>query len=215
MLAVLIQKWCCKTTQTLFILLMLFCNSSVYGDSTAACQQIAKDIDWSPVEKWVWEKICTGETANLDEYEGNQQRVPITKKMGPISDENKDTGLLLCKVHITDYGKKDGNENETDQEDDKAKNKDTYVLNPDLNVWGEHREISPKFLKDILLNESLASNIQSSGIEIKGAYFKERIKLQNAQIKFPLKLEFSFFASIVNLNSINVKDTLSFDNSYF
>lgn len=196
---------CNKTTQILFILLMLFCSTAVYGDSKQACQDKVENTGWSLVEEFVWEKICAGETADLDEHEGNQL-VSITKKTDPNSNENKNTSLSLCKIHITDYDGSEKNEN---------KNKDEHELDPTSKGWNDNRKISPGFLKDILLNESLVSNIQSSGITIKGAYFKEEIKLQNARINFPLRIESSFFESEVNLNSINITGAISFDYSYF
>lgn len=210
MLAIWIQKKRYKTTLFLFILLMIFCSTSVYGDSRQSACLDQTDSNWTSVEQWAWNSICTSDdnTADLDDYINEKWRndkyyqpATIKKEMDSESYEDTKTSLQLCKIHIA----------KLDRTDDVI---DKNVLDPDSDGWKE-RELSSRFLRDILLDDSRVSNIRSFGITIRNANFKGKIRLQNARINFPLRLESSLFDARVILNYINVKDVLSFDNSYF
>lgn len=212
MLTIYLQTKHLNVAQIVFILLILLCSTAVYAESDQSACQAQTDDNWTKIEKWVWGKICASDdnTADLDDYineklkrDEGYQPVTIKKKRDPDSYKDENNSLVLCKIHITELAKID-----------KDKDKEKYELNLDPAGWKE-RELSSKFLRDILLDDARASKIRSSGITIKNANFKDAIRLQNARINFPVKLESSLFDERVNLNYINVKDVLSFDHSYF
>ena len=84
--------------------------------------------------------------------------------------------------------------------------------------WADgRRTLSPRFLKDILLDEPFRSAIPHSGVRINGAYFKDRINLFDKSIQRPLSINSSLFKSRMrmNMDRFQTPESITFAGSRF
>ena len=81
--------------------------------------------------------------------------------------------------------------------------------------WKKNQKLSSKFLETILLYEPYISSLTHKGIHISGAWFVEMIDLQNANINYEIRIEFSRFDETVDLFAVKTSSLISFNNSSF
>jgi len=130
----------------------------------ATCPELPDNVSWSEQEHWVWNEVCAGREANL------QQR----------------------------YGG-----NETPRQ---VKN------------WPVQRDLSERFLKTILLDDTYRTKIPDQGVLIRGARFRETIHLSHSQLKHDLWLTSSRFEGTpeaLNLVGTEINGHLHLDYSTF
>ncbi len=77
------------------------------------------------------------------------------------------------------------------------------------------RQLSARFLKTILLYEPFRSAVPHQGVQIVGAYFEEKIDLNDASIERPLELKNSLFKSPVIMRRLATTKAVSFIGSAF
>ena len=118
---------------------------------------------WKPQEKWVWEQVCAGKIANFN----------LSKSYGGILDPKE------------------------------------------LEGWSEKRILSPAFLETILLHEPYRGALTRNGVRIVGALFKKPLDLSKATLTHQLLVHASRFESEVNLSYLHALRLLSLDGSKF
>jgi len=78
-----------------------------------------------------------------------------------------------------------------------------------------HEEISPSFIRRLILNAELRKQLPSSGIRIRHAQFSSYVNLADLVVDGNLWLEDCIFKETVNLSGSNVSKRLSFTGSSF
>ena len=122
--------------------------------------RVEADTSWTEVERWVWDRLCVGE--------------------------------------IADLGERDGRE----------------LVPSDSTGWDEKRLLTPNFLESILLHEPWAPALPRQGVRIIGAYFKERVDLDDGQIERQLWLDESRILPSVALDRLRTRSLLSLEGTY-
>ena len=133
----------------------------------ATCPELPGNASWSEQERWVWNEVCAGREANLQQqYGGNET---------PGQAEN----------------------------------------------WPPQRDLSERFLRTILLDDTYRSRIPHQGVLIVGARFREKIDLSHSQLKHELSLRSSRFegtarsVEALNLVGTEISGRLNLDHSTF
>ncbi len=83
------------------------------------------------------------------------------------------------------------------------------------NVSANDRIISPEFLEEILTTENLTSKINTKGIRIIGAYFKEALDLSYQKLEYQFWLDKCRFLESLDFSYIKVNNWFSLEDSYF
>ena len=81
--------------------------------------------------------------------------------------------------------------------------------------WKTARLLTPNFLETILMVEPFRNAVSRKGVRVYGAYFAEKLDLQDASLKKPLRLEGSHFESEVNMVRLTAPTYISLKNSVF
>ena len=146
--------------------------------------------EWTEPEKWAWKQICEGRFANFNSHLGEKPDIKRSHKWS------------------YDYN--------YESEDDYKWSYDYEYEWADDYRWSDgRRTLTSSFLKTILLHEPFRSSIPHRGVRINGAYFKDKIDLNDAPIERLLGLVSSLFKSLVAMQRLTTPKVISFDGSRF
>lgn len=91
---------------------------------------------------------------------------------------------------------------------------DKLLAANDVNRWTPERILRVQFLNEILFSDGLNSKVSRKGIRISGAWFQEKIDLENGHIRHDLWLDHCRFDDSLNLSAIEIEATLSLEGSF-